>query len=154
MMKRIKATLTTILTFVIMTVLADEPCKKCDINKVIIVSEHLDSLTYKMVDAFLSTFDKSCKTNVEFSEFGNEMLYKVLGKYTELYFQIITNENVNNKALLIEIENPIFDLDLQDIYEKVKCSSAPPGLKTKYLDAIFKAGMKNNQLINRRMCHG
>jgi len=36
-------------------------CKKCDVNKVKAVNEHLDRLTFTLVEDFLCTFDNSCK---------------------------------------------------------------------------------------------
>jgi|GEM_PF-5448943 len=56
-----------------------QECEKCDRQKVLAVSQNMDSLNYQLVYDLLCTFDESCSRNAEYSEFSNEVLYKVLG---------------------------------------------------------------------------
>ena len=66
--------------FTFLTASADKNCKSCDIEKVKIVNDHLDSLTFQIVKDFLCTFDKSCINNAEYSEWSNETLFLVIEK--------------------------------------------------------------------------
>ncbi len=118
---------------------------KCDINKVKMVNEHSGNLTLQIIADFLCTFDKSCKSNTEFSEWSNETLFKVLYKSPGIFFRAIAKHQINTELLVGEIENPINDnIDLRKIYNKVKTTSAPPELKTKFLNALLVSITKTN----------
>ena len=141
-------TILTVLSF--QTVFATKPCDKCDLEKVRIVNQHLDSLTAQMLSEFLCTFDNSCKNNVEYSEFSNETLFAVLEKAPNLFFQVMTTGQIDNKIILKEIENPINDLiNLQKIYDKIKLASAKTELKTKYLNALILSAEKGGQKLKK-----
>ncbi|MEI7596147.1 MAG: hypothetical protein WCK02_10405 [Bacteroidota bacterium] len=131
--------LTIILFLTCNIILADIQCEKCDITKVKIVNEHLDSLTFEIVNNFLCTFDSSCKSNTEYSEWSNETLFKVIKKAPTIFFQVIEKGEINNELLLIEIENPIRDFEIQKIYNQIKTKVLPSDLKEKYLKALETA---------------
>ena len=136
----------TVLT--VQTVFSTKPCVKCDLEKVRIANQHLDSLTTKILFDFLSTFDNSCKNNVEYSEFSNETLFAVLEKAPDLLFQVLSSEEIDDRIIIKEIGNPINDLiDLQNIYNKTRRATAKPELKTKYLNALISAAEKNGQKL-------
>ncbi len=141
----------TILTvLVVQTVFAVKPCDKCDLEKVRIVNQHLDSLTYQMLTEFLCTFDNSCKNNVEYSEFSNETLFSVLEKAPNLFFQVMATRQIDNKIILKEIENPINDLiNLQTVYDKTKIATTKTELKTKYLNALILAANKSGLKLKK-----
>jgi len=145
-MRRI-LTVLTLLTFT--SVFAVTPCKKCDIEKVKVVYEHLDSLTFQIVSDFLCTFDSICKNNVEYSEWSNETLFKVLEKSPTIFFQVVAAGQVNNKMLLREIESPIHDFDLQKIYNNIKVTSTTTNIKAEYLNALISAADKDGQKIKK-----
>lgn len=131
-------------------IVAVSPCTKCDIEKVKIANEHLDSLTIQIIRDFLSTFDSSCDINVEYSGWSNETLFAVMQKAPTLFFQIIQEGNVNSKQLINEIESPVNDLiDLQKTYDELKASIAETEIKSIYLEAIIFAGKKSNLKIFR-----
>ena len=139
-------TILTLLTFT--TVFAENNCVKCDLDKVKIVNEHIDSLTFKMVSDFLCTFDDSCINNVEYSEWSNETLFKVINKAPTLFFKVIEKGQVDNNLLLKEIESPINDLiDLQGTYDKLNSTTVSPDIKSKYLNAVIKAAEKSGENI-------
>lgn len=141
-------TILTVLSF--QTVFATKPCDKCDLDKVRIVNQHLDSLTTQMLSEFLCTIDNSCKNNVEFLEFSNETLFAVLEKAPNLFFQVMTTGKIDNEIILIEIENPINDLiNLQTVYDKTKLATAKTELKTKYLNALILAAEKSGQKLKK-----
>jgi hypothetical protein len=138
----------TILALLTTTIgLADTTCIKCNIDKVKTAYEHLDSLTFQIVDEFLCTFDSTCKNNTEYSEFSNETLFKVLDKSPTLFFQVIADKKIDNKILLNEIENPILDIDLQKTYDRINVIPISSDLKEKYLKALLKAAKNNKQKI-------
>jgi hypothetical protein len=138
----------TALTFLTFTsAFAIIPCDKCDIEKVKSVNEHLDSLTFQIVSEFLCTFDSSCNKNVEYSEWSNETLFKVLEKSPTLFFKVVSTAQVDSKLLLKEIESPIHDFDIQKIYDKIKITNAPPHIKSQYLNALIAAADKDRQKI-------
>ena len=146
-MKKIIFTVLIVLGFT--NLYAGNDCKKCDIEKVKIVNEHLDSLTFQIIYDFLCTFDSSCRTNAEFSEWSNETIFKLLDKSPKLFFQVIVKRQIDNKLILREVENPLLDFDLQKIYNKVKTINVLSEIKKEYLDAICKAADFNGVKINK-----
>jgi hypothetical protein len=119
-MKTIQTILTIILTLTLSTSLAQTDRKKCEIEKVKAIHDNINNLTFKMVEDFLCTFDSSCETNVEFSQWSNEMLFKLLDKEPELVIKVFDQSHLDNIGnLLDEIENPIHDFDYQRICGKV-----------------------------------
>jgi len=141
--KKMRIILITILIFTLTKMSATNFCEKCDIEKVKTINDNLDNLTFEMLDEFLCTFDKSCENNVEFSEWSNEMLFKVLDKSTELYFKVLTNGKIENAEIILEeIKNPIVEIDYQKIYDNVKRVDTQEKLKKEYLRVLKIAAEK------------
>jgi len=135
----------TLLTFT--TASCQSTCDKCDLAKVKAINEQIDNLTPSLIRNFLCTFDKSCSNNAEFSSWSNETLFKVLDKAPKVFFQVITDKDINTDILLKEIENPIDDLiNLQLLYDKLKTTTAPADIKTKYLKSLEVALSKTDNL--------
>jgi len=144
-----KAFFSILTLFLFLTASADKNCKSCDIEKVKIVNEHLDSLTFQIVKDFLCTFDKSCINNAEYSEWSNETLFAVIDKEPSLFFQVVATGQVDNKLLLREIENPVNDKNIQVIYDKIKGTTESGDLKTEYLNALMSAAKKGGQKLKK-----
>ena len=138
-----------ILTFFCFSqVFSNNTCKKCDLEKVKIASEHLDSLTFQIVKDFLCTFDSSCKQNVEYSEWSNEILFRVIEKSPSLFLKAAETSSINKNEIIAQVKSPILDFDIQKIYDKLKLVSAPKNLKTEYLQALVKAAQHSGQRIS------
>lgn len=142
--------LTIILTITLSTVFAQSDCLKCDIEKVKIVNDNIDKLTFQMVKDFLCTFDNSCGANIEYSEWSNEILYKLLDKNPDLVFKVLEQNNFDNiKTLLDEIENPIHEFDYQRIYEKVSDLKTKSDIKGRVLKSLELASDKQGTKIKK-----
>jgi len=135
--------------FIFPTLLLGINCEKCNIEKVKVVNEQIDNLTFQIISEFLCTFDKSCNNNAEYSEWSNETLFKVLRKDPLIFFQVIAKDEVDKKILLEQIENPISDFDIQIIYDKIKETKVRRDLKKDYLNALIKAAIKGGQKIKK-----
>lgn len=122
-------------------------CDKCDIDKVKRANDNLDRLTQQIVSDFLCTFDTFCQTNVEYSEWSNEVLFLILAKEPLLFLKVISKENVDNAVILSAVESPIRDFDLLRIYKGLKAAPLKTDLKAKYLNAIIVAAGKDNITI-------
>ena len=147
-MKTIKKILTILLTLTLSTLFAQKGYNKCDIEKVKTVHENIDNLTYEMVENFLLTFDSSCETNIEFSQWSNEMLYKLFEKDPDLTLKVLEQSNLNNiETLLDEIKNPIKETDYQKIYDKILRTEKRSQLQEKILKSIEVAADKQGLKI-------
>jgi len=132
----IQTILTIVLTLTLSSLFAQMDSKKCDIEKVKAVHENIDNLSDKMVEDFLRTFDISCETNIEFSQWSNEMLYKLLDKDPGLVFKVLEQGQWNMEILLNEIKNPIHDFDYQKIYDKISNTATKSEFQKRILKAI------------------
>lgn len=124
-------------------------CQKCDIEKLKTVSEHLNSLTFEIVNDFVCTFDTACKNNVEFSEWSNELLFKVLDRSPSLLFEILSDGQVNTDFMLNEIKNPLLDVNLQNLYDEVKAASGNVAIRTEFLKAPITAAENEGNEIKK-----
>jgi hypothetical protein len=150
MKRKSKYILHIFLVLTITTSYAQTDCKKCDIEKIKSVNANIDHLTFKMVEDFLCTFDSSCKTNIEFSQWSNEMLYKILNKEPELIILILDQSQIENiEILLDEIENPIHEFNYQDIYEIVSKVKTGKDFKQQVLESIEVAADKEGIKIQK-----
>ena len=124
-------------------------CDKCDIEKVKIVYENIDNLSLKMVRDFIFTFDVSCSTNIEYSEWSNEILYKLHELDPGKAFGVLERVKVDNiEIILDEIENPIHEVDYQKVYDSVLNVLTKSDLKKKVLKSIeFAANKEGLEII-------
>ncbi|MCI1267826.1 MAG: hypothetical protein LKG19_14720 [Saprospiraceae bacterium] len=127
----------------------ENACQKCDIEKLKTVNEHLDSLTFKIVFDFVCTFDTSCKNNIEYSEWSNELLFKILDKSPTLLIEVLSAEKGNTELILNEIKSPLLDINLQNLYDKVKGAASVEAIRTEFLNAIITASEKDGQKIKK-----
>ena len=145
-----KQFLTPILLVLCLTASGQDPCNKCDIEKIRAVNENLTALTSEIISNFLCTLDNSCKTSAEFSEWSNETIFKVLDNAPKVFLQVAAKNGNNISILLTEIQNPIHDtIDFQSIYSKLKQVQGRENLKRKFLDALIIAADKSGQKIIR-----
>jgi len=95
------------------------------------------------------TFDTSCKNNVEYSEWSNELLFKVLEKSPTLLFEVMSAGQVNTDLILNEIKSPLLEINLQKLYDKVKVAAGVVAIRTDFLNAIITASEKGGQEIKK-----
>jgi hypothetical protein len=109
-MKIPQVTLIFLLTVFLSNGFSQEECTKCDIDKVKTVEENMKNLNYQIIEDFLCTFDVSCKTNEEYSEWSNELIFKVVENYSALRIKVLEqSQNIDRILILNEIENPSLD---------------------------------------------
>jgi hypothetical protein len=95
-------------------------CPKCDIEVLKYTENHLANLSRKEVAEFLCTFHSSCSNNVEYSEYSNELLFRVLDKYTDDFIWVIANTQVCKKYIYERLSTPLFDVDVNALKVKVQ----------------------------------
>lgn len=119
--------------------------QKCDLKKLIIIHEKIDSLSFQIVEDFLYTFDESCNINVEFSEWSNELLYSVLDKSTNLFFEVLNSERIiNDSCIFKSFCDPVKDYDYQKYYNKIKFVETDENVKNLYQSALIKMAKNQN----------
>jgi hypothetical protein len=117
-----------------------DTCKRCDIEAVKETVSNLEKLEYSDIFQFLYTFSKDCSKNVEYSEYSNEVLFKVLEKYPEQLMSCMSKEkNLDLDYILSELSTPILDINGKVIYERVQNALGDKLIKKKVLEAIKKA---------------
>jgi len=124
--------------------------EKCDINKLLIIHENMDNLTFQMIEDFLFTFDESCENNVEYSEWSTELLFKVIDKWTNLYFKVLTSEKItNDNCILKTFSDPLLDYNFQKIYDKIKVVETVENIKSCYLNVLIEIAKNDGLEIER-----
>ena len=105
--------------------------KQCNIKILLTLEDHLENPSDKELNNFFETFDESCKTNIEYSEFSNELLFKVLQKYPNRAIQILkNNKNIKRKYILKELQNPVHDgFNISNIIKKIEMNKDTISIK-------------------------
>ncbi|MHA7102219.1 HVA22/TB2/DP1 family protein [Roseivirga pacifica] len=117
-------------------------CEKCDIAVVRKTEEQLSSLSDDLLGTFLCSFDKKCYSNVEYTEYSNEVLYKVLVEHPQKLVKAIESIEVqNNGAMIIysEISSPLLDYDYDDLITTFQETEGNSTVKKAIIDALRKA---------------
>jgi hypothetical protein len=98
----------------------------------------------EMVD-FLLTFGEECQTNVEYSEWSNELLFEMLEKQTELLVKTIAHQTkrIELAAILRNLEEPLHDrFNVKAIIAKVEKIKFDPDVKKEIIDRLKIADSK------------
>jgi hypothetical protein len=98
----------------------------------------------EMVD-FLLTFAEECQTNVEYSEWSNELLFELLEKQTELVVKTIAHQTkrIELAAILRNLEEPLHDrFNIKAIISKVEKIKFDPDVKKEIIDRLKVADSK------------
>ena len=96
---------------------------KCNQDLCLIANQNADNLTEKICLDFLMTIDSTCENDVEFSEFSNGTLYKLLEKNPLLVITTIDKykKTIHLDLIFSMIQDPIDDsIDLIRIKSKIE----------------------------------
>lgn len=118
---------------------AIKECNKCDIKTVLKTTEKINQLTEEDVACFLMGFDDTCSNNVEYSEFSNEVLFKVVAKYPKVFLDVFSRDLINQEYILDELGAPLLDFNLVEITEGVKSVKEESEIKGRVLASLQKA---------------
>ena len=128
----------------ITTGLYSQECPKCDTGILIRISHTMDELNYDDVKKFACTFDPKCKNNVEFAEWSNDLLFKVMENDINILNLAIHDLGYDQLLVICdEIANPIKDYNLAVIYQKVKNSDSPKDMIMEQTRALEEAAEKD-----------
>ena len=106
------------------------------------VNSTLEQLDRETMKKFLYTFSEECEDNVEFQEFGNEMLFKALQKNPELFISLLNEESsiLEIEEIIDQLGNPIHDqINLEEIQKIVSESNLDLNIKSQIVKALDSA---------------
>lgn len=138
-----RSSIAIILILLSTSVLAQE--EKCDDSVLSQINANMNKLTSSEIRMFLAAFDVSCKNNVEFSEFSNELLFRALEKHTKKVLLVLEKQypEIQLKTILNVLEYPLVDtINLNDLIQKIEKVKASEQLKTQITNALQ---VSNNQ---------
>jgi hypothetical protein len=120
-------------------------------NAIVDISDRVQKYTYAQIQDFLCTFDAQCESNVEFSEFSNEQLFKILESYPQVLIQVLQAVDDSKQHLILdELENPIHDgFDLEVIYAKLSQIEESNAILKKVKVSIESAARKSGTEIKK-----
>lgn len=120
-----------------------QDCEKCNTEKLLDFSENIENLNYEIVKSFICTFDSTCSTNIEFSEWSNELLFKLIEKDINLMNKVLYDLGYKYVKLICkELETPIIEVDYLRIYDVLKNSHGPKDMIVEEKNAIITAAEK------------
>lgn len=114
-------------------------CAACSIEVVINTNAHLDSLTQAEFSCFIATFDPSCGVNAEYSEFSNEVLFKVLLSHPGYLVRYVEDDSepMKTQYVLSQLSAPVTDeFCPQECIRSITNASGAVGAKDRILQAL------------------
>jgi hypothetical protein len=112
---------------------------KCQTAPLLQIDQNIDNLTEEMVLDFLSTFSVICEANVEFGQWGNELLFKILSTNPELALKVFSNSlsELDTTSIYEELESPLHDLiPIDSIISKIEPLEIDEQLKKSVLERL------------------
>ena len=103
------------------------------------VTLNIENLNHDSLLVFFNQFSiKENENNIEFSEWGNEVLFEVLEDKPELFFfTLFSMDSVAIKSIESEVNSPVHDgIDLVKIYDNVEKCSLTDDIKTRALKFV------------------
>jgi hypothetical protein len=123
---------------------------KCNITIVVEAFQNKDQVSDELMLRFLKTFGKDCKNNVEFSQFSNEMLYKVIQKNPEIFAKTLKNNlnQIDFDEIIFNLKNPLHDLiDLDLTINRIAETQVDKSIKDKLIIAINSGNWEESKII-------
>ena len=95
--------------------------KKCNLETLARLYKNIDSPSRDMIEEFLLTFDSTCKSNVEYTEFSNELLFLVLNSAPEKTIEILAkNGDLDTTTIFNSLQSPIDDtINIDELINKI-----------------------------------
>jgi len=119
--------------------LTSKTCIKCSMEPLITVKKNIGILRYQDLYNFFCTFDDSCSNNVEYVEFSNKMLYKVLTKYPQDVVKILSEEQFDREYILKAISSPLLDYNYEAIMNEIQKAPGDETIKQLMVESIREA---------------
>lgn len=130
----------------------DSDTLKCNGSIVLQAYKNVDGISDELLLNFLKTFGKDCKSNVEFSEFCNETLFKVIQQNPVLFSEIL-EKNFNQiefDDIIFNLENPLHDLiDLDLTIVKIADTKIDHSIKDKLILAIHSGDREESTNVEK-----
>ena len=126
--------------------------EKCDISIILEMHQNIENVSEDLMFQFLKTFGPECKNNVEFSEFSNETLFKVIQNEPELFCKVLENNQnlIDFETILGALKSPLHDLiDLELTIIKIADTKVSPALKSQLIITINSANWDESKKIEQ-----
>ena len=116
----------------------------CSIEVLKKIEKSLDELEITMLEEFLASFHENCKNNIEYSEWSNELLFKVIEKSPDNFLQLLfKNSSLDKGVILNELSSPINDnFEIDNLVEIIKKANAPEEIKTEIIESLNSTKQK------------
>ncbi|MFT5337517.1 MAG: hypothetical protein ACI9YL_001521 [Luteibaculaceae bacterium] len=124
---------------------------KCNFEIILAALEATEAqkpFSEELMLSFLRTFGIECNGNVEFGEFSNETLFKIIQNEPDLFCKVLENkfDQIDLGIILSELENPIHDLiDLGVAIDKIANSKISSSFKSQLILAINSGNWDQSQ---------
>ena len=112
---------------------------KCRTEHLLAIHQNIDNLDGNLVLNFLSTFSVICEANVEFGQWSNELLFKILSTNPELTLEVLSNNlnQLDTGSIYKELESPLHDLiPIDSITTKIEPLNIDEQLKASVLSRL------------------
>ena len=103
------------------------------------LSDSVKDLTTDDIYKFLKTISIDCKNNAEFSEYSNEIIFKILGLNPSNFILVIDKDhnNLDLNEIIKLLKNPLNDtINVKGLYKKINDVKIDSPYKKIILDSL------------------
>jgi hypothetical protein len=118
---------------------------KCDVTILLETSKKTGSLSQSNIFRFLHTFGQECRTDVEYSEWSNELLFSVLNRQTQATLIVLYKKerSLDIEEIIHSMSSPLNDfVGIDSLIVKVEGTNPANPMRGKVLEALMIAKAK------------
>lgn len=113
-------------------------CDKCNLINVATLDKNIYKLDYQQVADFLCTMDSKCSNNVEYAEYSNGVLFKLILNYPQVFVDILSKyPELSNDYLFSQLSSPLLDYDLNEVSMLITGTKGNKKVKKKILSSLI-----------------
>ena len=109
----------------------------CDINEVLKTEKKIGHVSTKQVFGFVCSLKMECQTNIEFTEFSNKVLFKLLDQEPEVLLSTLADSTLDKRFLYLQLSAPLLDYDIKTLIDKVKKSKGEESIKQQVISNLL-----------------
>lgn len=122
---------------------ADEGCIPCDRVKKLTTDSAIATATEGQIREFLLTFRDDCNFNETYSQYSNDVLFKLLERQPGKLIKVLAEgKGIDVEYILKEIEDPLVNANIKHIKHGLARVNGYPKTKARVLSALEGAMAK------------
>lgn len=111
---------------------------KCNVEYLVSLEERLNDLAYEDISVFMKRFKEECNDNIEYSQYSNELLFRILHRYPAFVIEALEEIDLGTKEIIFsKLSESVLDHDYDDIIKAVNRADGNESIKKQIISSIL-----------------